>query len=112
VAKGRDLIALNIRIIAEKHHLPILEQPALARALYRYAELETGIPALLYSAVAEVLAYVYQLRAYESGEGHLPAIPQIVEVPAEVFVPEGESAPEETLFHTAGREVVWRGAKA
>ena len=94
VAKGRNLIALNIRVLAEKHQVPILEQPPLARSLYRYAELEQEIPSGLYAAVAEVLAYIYQLRAYESGEGGLPALPSEVLVPsplqvAESDIPEG-----------------------
>lgn len=86
LAKGRDLIALNIRVLAEKHNIPILEQAPLARSLYRYAELEQEIPAGLYAAVAEVLAYIYQLRAFEAGTGPLPLIPKEVEVPMALMV--------------------------
>jgi flagellar biosynthesis protein FlhB len=63
VAKGADLLAARIRGIAEMHHVPILEAPPLARALYTHSELGEHIPEKLYTAVAEVLAYVFQLRS-------------------------------------------------
>lgn len=62
VAKGADLIALAIRELGEKHRIPRVEAPPLARALYRGCELEQEIPAALYAAVAQVLTYVYQLK--------------------------------------------------
>jgi flagellar biosynthetic protein FlhB len=62
VAKGSGLIALRIRELAVEHRVPIIEAPPLARAIYRFVELEDEIPAGLYQAVAEVLAYVYRLR--------------------------------------------------
>ena len=62
LAKGIDLIALRIREIAAEHAVPTLEAPPLARALYTHAELEQEIPAELYTAVAEVLAWVYTLE--------------------------------------------------
>jgi flagellar biosynthesis protein FlhB len=86
VAKGGDLIALNIREIAEKHSIPILEQPPLARSLYKHTHLEQEIPPALYSAVAEVLAYIFQLRAFESGTGAYPNKPRTVDVPVELAV--------------------------
>jgi flagellar biosynthetic protein FlhB len=86
VAKGGDLIALNIREIAEKHSIPILEQPPLARSLYTHTHLEQEIPPALYSAVAEVLAYIFQLRAFESGTGAYPNKPRTVDVPVELAV--------------------------
>jgi flagellar biosynthetic protein FlhB len=64
VAKGAHLLALRIREIATEHNVPILEAPPLARALYTHTELGDEIPHALYNAVAEVLAYVYQLRRY------------------------------------------------
>ncbi|TXG98054.1 MAG: flagellar biosynthesis protein FlhB [Nevskiaceae bacterium] len=79
VAKGVDLIALNIRELAREHRVPIVEAPPLARAIYRGAELDAEIPVALYAAVAQVLSYVYQLRVYRSGPP--PAIPQIGDVP-------------------------------
>jgi flagellar biosynthetic protein FlhB len=62
VAKGLDLIALRIRAIAEEHGIAIVENPPLARTLYRSAEIGTEIPEDLYRTVAEILAYIYSLR--------------------------------------------------
>ena len=63
VAKGAGLIALKIREVAAEHDVPIIEAPPLTRAMYKYVDLGDEIPTGLYSAVAEVLAYVYSLRA-------------------------------------------------
>lgn len=63
VAKGADLLALHIRDLARAHEVPVLQSPVLARALYTHAELNREVPAALYTAVAQVLAYVYRLRA-------------------------------------------------
>jgi flagellar biosynthesis protein FlhB len=63
VAKGRDLIALEIRRIATQHGVAVFESPPLARALYAGTRLGREVPAGLYVAVAQVLTYVYQLRA-------------------------------------------------
>lgn len=63
VAKGVDLTAARIRGLAAEHKVMIVEAPPLARALYKHVELESEIPASLYSAVAQVLAYVFQIRA-------------------------------------------------
>jgi flagellar biosynthetic protein FlhB len=62
VAKGVDLVALNIRRIAAEHRVPIFEAPKLARALYRSTDLDREIPAGLYMAVAQVLSYVFRIR--------------------------------------------------
>jgi len=62
VAKGKNLIAQQIRNIAVSHEIPILSAPPLARALYFSTELQQEIPSGLYMAVAQVLAYIYQLR--------------------------------------------------
>lgn len=72
VAKGGDFVALKIREIANEHKVTVLESPALARAVYYSTELDQEIPAGLYLAVAQVLAYVYQLRQYRSGKGKRP----------------------------------------
>ncbi len=61
IAKGAELIAQRIKEIARRHHIPIVENPPLARALYKL-EIGEFIPAELYQAVAEVLAYVYKLK--------------------------------------------------
>lgn len=63
IAKGTDVIAARIRELAVENKIPVLESPQLARALYRHGELEKEIPAPLFRAVAQVLAYVYGLRA-------------------------------------------------
>jgi len=63
VAKGAGLVALRIREVAAEHDVPIVEAPPLARSLHRYVEIEDEVPAALYRAVAEVLAFVYRLRA-------------------------------------------------
>lgn len=72
IAKGGDFVALKIREIANEHKVTILESPALARAVYYSTELDQEIPAGLYLAVAQVLAYVYQLRQYRTGKGKRP----------------------------------------
>ncbi len=63
VAKGVDHLALQIRRVAEEHGVPIVEDPPLARELHRVVELDQMIPAELYAAVAQVLAFVYRLAA-------------------------------------------------
>jgi len=83
VAKGADLIAWRIRVVAEASDVPVLEAPPLARALYQGSKIGQEIPASLYLAVAQVLAYVYQLRsAHETGK-EPPQPPTDVSVPNE-----------------------------
>ncbi|WP_454690535.1 flagellar biosynthesis protein FlhB [Achromobacter aloeverae] len=67
VAKGTGLIAAHIREIAMEHRVPLLEAPPLARALHKHVEVGKEIPVALYTAVAEVLAWVFQLRAWRPG---------------------------------------------
>jgi len=62
VAKGEDLIAQQIKVIAEDHDVPIVENVELARALFKACEVEGAVPTELYKAVAEVLAYVIKLK--------------------------------------------------
>lgn len=62
IAKGVDVIALRIRAVAKEHNVPIVEAPPLARALHHTTSLNQEIPANLYLAVAQVLAYVFQLK--------------------------------------------------
>lgn len=85
VAKGADLVAQQIRAVAKEHGVPILEQPPLARALYYTTKLGAEVPRELYTAVAQVLAWVYQLRAGQHGLPDLPAL----EVPDELQRPRG-----------------------
>ena len=84
VAKGADLIALRIRDLAKDSKVPVLEAPVLARALYAHAELDREIPAALFAAVAQVLAYVYQLRAAMAGKVAMPGALPVLDVPAEL----------------------------
>jgi flagellar biosynthetic protein FlhB len=84
VAKGADLLALRIRDVAKEAKVPVLQAPMLARALYAHAELDREIPAALYAAVAQVLAYVYQLRAAMAGQGPMPGELPALQVPQEL----------------------------
>jgi flagellar biosynthetic protein FlhB len=88
VAKGSELIAANIRRVGAEHAVPVIESPALARAIYFHTELGEPIPAGLYLAVARILAYVFQLRAYVPGQGHRPSVPDELQIPDELKVPE------------------------
>ena len=72
VAKGIDDIAMKIREIAREYKVPMVASPALTRALYHTTKLDQEIPEGLFVAVAQVLAYVYQLQAYRKGKGEAP----------------------------------------
>jgi flagellar biosynthetic protein FlhB len=84
VAKGQGNIALKIREIGAEHGVPMLEAPPLARALYRHTELDQEVPSSLYAAVAEVLAYVYQLSNWRQVGGNYPKPPRDIVVPVEL----------------------------
>jgi flagellar biosynthetic protein FlhB len=83
VAKGADLIAFQIRKVAQNHTVTVFSAPPLARALYHSTELNKEIPVGLYVAVAQVLAYVYQLKSAQNGEGVAPAEPTDLPIPKE-----------------------------
>ncbi|MHC8399873.1 flagellar biosynthesis protein FlhB [Pseudomonas sp. MDT1-17] len=72
IAKGSDFLALKIREIAVANDVLLLESPALARSIYYSTELDQEIPGGLYLAVAQVLAYVYQIRQHRAGKGKRP----------------------------------------
>ena len=72
IAKGSDFLALKIREIAVANEVLLLESPALARSIYHSTELDQEIPGGLYLAVAQVLAYVYQIRQHRAGKGKRP----------------------------------------
>ena len=72
VAKGVDEVALYIRQIADANKVPIVQSPALARSIYFTTELDHPIPDQLFAAVAQVLAYVFQLKVYKRGKGQKP----------------------------------------
>jgi flagellar biosynthetic protein FlhB len=84
IAKGADLLAMKIRDVAKAHQVPVLQSPMLARALYAHAEIDDEIPSALYTAVAQVLAYVYQLKAALKGQGAMPAEQPVPVVPPEL----------------------------
>jgi flagellar biosynthetic protein FlhB len=84
VAKGADLLALRIRDLARDNKVPVLQAPPLARALYAHAEVDQEVPAALFAAVAQVLAWVYQLRASMAGRGAAPAELPALPVPDEL----------------------------
>ena len=83
IAKGADLLAMRIRDVAKTSKVPVLQAPVLARALYAHADLDREIPAALFAAVAQVLAYVYQMRSAMNGRSPMP-----VELPALMVPPE------------------------
>lgn len=78
VAKGADLIAARIREIATEHSVPIFEAPPLARALYHHVDIGGEIPAALYVAVAQVLSYIYRLKASRVS-GVAPPAPPVID---------------------------------
>ncbi|GAA4348698.1 flagellar biosynthesis protein FlhB [Variovorax defluvii] len=81
VAKGTDLVAARIRELAAEHKVPVLEAPPLTRALYKNTRLGQEIPAGLYTAVAEVLAWVYQLKRWKAEGGEAPRTPGELPIP-------------------------------
>lgn len=82
LAKGAGLVALRIREIGAENRIPVLEAPPLARALFRHAEIGQQIPGQLYAAVAEVLAWVWQLKRWRLAGGTAPKKPENLPVPA------------------------------
>jgi flagellar biosynthesis protein FlhB len=93
VAKGTDLLAMKIRDIARDAKVPVLRSPPLARALYAHVEIDREVPTALFAAVAQVLAYVYQLRAALLGKAPMPqAVPEPQLPPG--FDPQEKSATE------------------
>jgi len=95
VAKGADAVAAKIREIARENKVALLEAPALARALHQHTEIDEEIPEALYAAVAEVLAYVFQLRAFNKTGGRYPDRPTKLAVPRELD-------PHDPLFQAKG----------
>ncbi|MDR5898714.1 flagellar biosynthesis protein FlhB [Halomonas vilamensis] len=84
VAKGADAVAAKIREVGEDAGVPRLEAPPLARALYHHVDLEEEIPAQLYSAVAEVMAWAYRLKHVTDQGGEVPPTPDNLPVPPEL----------------------------
>lgn len=84
IGKGIDFMALRIREVAKEHDIPIVESPVLARAIYYNTDLEEEIPEGLYKAVAQVLAYVFQLRQYRHKGGRRPVLADDLAVPEDL----------------------------
>jgi flagellar biosynthetic protein FlhB len=84
VAKGADLMALKIRDLARESRVPVLQAPPLARALYAHTEIDHEVPARLFSAVAQVLAWVYQLRDAMAAGRPMTAAAPMPEVPPDL----------------------------
>ncbi len=72
LAKGTDELAMQIRKIAKGNEVPIVESPVLTRSLYHTTEVGAQIPDQLFTAVAQVLAYVFQLKRFQKGRGRRP----------------------------------------
>ena len=94
MAKGAGLIAARIRESAQAHKVPLLSAPPLARALHHNVEIGQEIPAELYTAVAEVLAWVFQLRNPMPGAGLAPVRPLNISIPAGMDPAEKKSSSE------------------
>lgn len=86
VAKGFDQMALKIREIAKEHNVPRMEAPPLARALFVHANLGEEIPEGLYTAVAQVLAYIYQMDMFFKGQGEKPERKPAMPIPSDLRV--------------------------
>ena len=84
LAKGSDAVALRIRELAKEHDILILESPKLARAIYAHTELDSEIPEALYLAVAEILAFVFQVKSFNGRSGAYPTQPHNIVVPDEL----------------------------
>ncbi|MDV6319097.1 flagellar biosynthesis protein FlhB [Chromohalobacter sp. HP20-39] len=84
VAKGADMVATRIREMGEAHGVPLLEAPPLARALHQHVDLDQEVPANLYTAVAEVLAWAYRLKRVREEGGDWPQTPYDLPVPDEL----------------------------
>ena len=100
VAKGTDEVAARIREIGKENKVALLEAPALARALHKHTEIGDEIPEQLYAAVAEVLAYVFQLRLFNRSGGNRPEEPKKLDVPPTMdplnpaFIPKHGAQPD------------------
>jgi len=82
IAKGVDFMALKIREVAREHEVPVMESPALCRAIYHTTEIGDEVPEELFIAIAQVLAYIYQLEQFRKGKSGRPkALPDDLKIP-------------------------------
>jgi flagellar biosynthetic protein FlhB len=84
VAKGTDLIAQQIQKIAKENNVPILSYPLLARAVYYTTDFNKSVQPILYKAIAQVLAYVFQLKSFKQGKAKQPVLPIELDIPDEI----------------------------
>ena len=84
LAKGVEHNAMRIREIAREYKIELVESPPLARAIYHTTEIDGEVPEGLFLAVAQVLAYVFQLRAFRKGQGERPSKPNNIDVPKDM----------------------------
>ena len=84
VAKGLDLISQQIQTIAKEHNVPILTYPLLARAIYYTTDFNKAVQPALYKAIAQVLAYVFQLKSFKNGKSKEPILPRELDIPDEI----------------------------
>jgi flagellar biosynthetic protein FlhB len=91
VGKGVDLVAANIRQVGTANDVPVVEAPLLSRAIYFNTELSEPIPVGLYLAVAQLLAYVFQLRVFAEAGGDVPQPPEEYPIPEDYRAQGSES---------------------
>ncbi len=84
LAKGVDFLAFKIKDVAAEHNIPVVSSPPLARAVYFSTPIGEEIPAGLYVAVAQVLAYIYQLRLHAKGKAKRPKLNKNPDIPPEL----------------------------
>lgn len=84
LAKGVDQTAIKIREIARAHGIEFIEAPPLARAIYHTTEVDAEVPQGLYVAVAQVLAYVFQIREFRKGRADKPSYPRRLDIPPDM----------------------------
>lgn len=88
LAKGVDFMALKIREIGREHEVPVMESPTLCRALYHTTEIGEDVPEELFAAIAQILAYIYQLEQFRKGKSGRPkALPTELPIPDDFIYP-------------------------
>ncbi len=85
VAKGADLVAQKIIELGKQHTIPTISMPPLARSIFFHTEIGAEIPQKLYVAVAQILAYVHQLKQYRKGKLKKPKLPTKLDIPPDMM---------------------------
>lgn len=84
VAKGIDFMALKIREVGREYEIPVMQAPPLCRAIYHTTEIDEEVPEALFTAIAQILAYIYQLEQFRAGRSGRPkALPDDLPIPKE-----------------------------